>query len=109
MKGTIVLVPFPFTDLTAAKMRPALVLFEGGRDVVVAFISSRVPEVSSAWSVVVGMDHGEFGLTGLKVGSVFRLDKVATVLKDMVVGEIGEVGEVLKAEINEKLIEIYLL
>ena len=65
--------------------------------------------MSSAGSVVVGMDHGEFGLTGLKVGSVFRLDKVATVLKEMVVGEIGEVGEVLKAEINEKLVEIYLL
>jgi len=55
------------------------------------------------------MDHGEFGLTGLKVGSVIRLDKVAAVLKDMVVGEMGEVGEVLRGEINEKLVEIYLL
>ncbi len=65
MKGKIVLVPFPFTDLTAAKLRPALVLFEGRRDVVVAFISSRVPEGSSAWSVVGGMDHGGFWLQGL--------------------------------------------
>jgi len=109
LKGKIVLVPFPFTDLTAAKLRPALVLFEGDRDVVVAFISSRVTQVSSVGSVVVGMDHGEFGLTGLKVGSVIRLDKLATVIKDMVVGEIGEIGEVLRGEINEKLVEIYLL
>jgi mRNA interferase MazF len=35
--------------LTATKLRPALVLFEGERDVVVAFISSKVPrELGSA-------------------------------------------------------------
>ena len=43
MKGKIVLIHFPFTDLTAAKLRSALVLCEGKRDVVVAFISSKVP------------------------------------------------------------------
>lgn len=109
MKGKIVLVPFPFTDLTAAKLRPALVLFEGDRDVVVAFISSRIPERPPLGSVVIGDEHPEFELTGLKVESVIRLDKVATVLKELVVGEIGEVGDNLKREINEKMLEIYAL
>lgn len=52
MKGKIVLIPFPFTNLTAAKLRPALVLFEGERDVVVAFISSRVPDKPALTDVV---------------------------------------------------------
>ena len=33
MKGKIVLIPFPFTDFTTAKLGPALVLHEGKSDV----------------------------------------------------------------------------
>ncbi len=39
MKDKIVLIPFPFTDLTASKLRPALIIYEGDKDVIVAFIS----------------------------------------------------------------------
>ena len=109
MRGKIVLIPFPFTDLTSAKLRPVLVLYEGERDVVAAFISSRLPEKDSPESVLISDEHREFQLTGLKVSSVVRLDKVATVLKDLVVGEIGEVGDRLKREINGKLQKVYRL
>jgi mRNA interferase MazF len=43
MKGKIVAIPFPFTDLKGAKVRPALVIYEGHEDVIVAFISSKIP------------------------------------------------------------------
>lgn len=107
MKGKVVLIPFPFTDLTSAKLRPALVLFEGERDVIVAFISSRVSRKPSSTDLVVNETHPEFKLTGLKISSVIRLDKVATVTKDLILGEIGEIGSNLKREINTKLIQAY--
>lgn len=40
MKGKIIVIPFPFTDLSTYKRRPALVLHETKYDVVVAYISS---------------------------------------------------------------------
>jgi len=106
LKGKIVLIPFPFTNLTATKLRPALVLFEGERDVV-AFISSRVPRKPAPTDIIVGETHPDFKLTGLKVASVIRLDKVATILKDFIVGEIGEVGVKLKKEMNRKISKAY--
>jgi mRNA interferase MazF len=57
--------------------------------------------------VVVEESHSEFVLTGLKVSSVMRLDKIATILKDLVVGEIGELGSELKREVNLRLRKVY--
>ncbi|MBS7649033.1 type II toxin-antitoxin system PemK/MazF family toxin [Candidatus Bathyarchaeota archaeon] len=107
MKGKIVLVPFPFTDLTATKLRPALVLFEGERDVVVLFISSKVSRELGPTDIVVDETHPDFKLTGLKVASVIRLDKVATISKELILGEIGEIGVKLKKEINRMISEAY--
>jgi mRNA interferase MazF len=103
MKGKIVLVPFPFTDLTAAKLRPALVVYEGDEDVVVAFISSKVPSELSEVDVLVSKKDPGFKKSGLKVDSLIKLDKIATVLKDLVVGELGELGEESRREANRKL------
>jgi len=109
VKGKIVLIPFPFTDLTSAKLRPALVLIESENDCVVAFISSRVPTEPSSTEVLIREDHKEFAGTGLKRSSVLRLDKVATVSKSLMLGEIGQIGESLRREVNRKLREAYQL
>ena len=41
-KGNVVLIPFPFTDLTGNKLRPALILAETVLDVTVCFITTQL-------------------------------------------------------------------
>ena len=108
MKGKIVLIHFPFTDLTSTKLRPALVLYEGEKDVVVAFISSRIAKAKPT-DVVIDKNHSEFKQTGLKLESSLKLDKIATLSKELILGEIGEVGPKLKKEINYKISKTFKL
>src|SRR4030042_1961096 len=53
--------------------------------------------------ILITKDHTSFRKAGLKVDSVIKLDKIATVLKDLIVGELGEVDEKLRQEVNQKL------
>ena len=109
MKAKIVLIHFPFTDLTDSKLRPALVLHESEHDVVVAFISSKVPEYLQDSDFLVSMDHPSFLSTGLKVSSVIKFDKIATIAKDLIEGEIGEITRDLADECNLILRRIFIL
>ena len=55
VRSRIVLVPFPFDDLTSTKVRPAVCLTDEigpHHHVVLAFITSQVPELPSATDIV---------------------------------------------------------
>jgi mRNA interferase MazF len=109
MKGKIVVVPFPFTDLSSIKRRPALVLHETKYDIVVAYISSIMPSFISPEDVLISQTRPSFVGTGLLSDSVIMLDKLATVEKSLIVSILGEVDNDLKAEINPKLAACYRL
>src|SRR5437879_4370710 len=88
--GSIILVPFPFTDLTATKARPALIVSpsdRSARDVIVCFITSQVQP---------GIPHSlllkRTAASGLKVPSLVRFDKIATLDRRIVLGEIGRMS-----------------
>ena len=77
-KGRVVLVPFPFDDMTASKVRPAVCLTDPigpYRHVVVAFVSSQMPVDIAATNVVLGPQREGFGATGLRMASALRLHR----------------------------------
>jgi mRNA interferase MazF len=103
MKGDIVFVRFPFTDLSITKPRPALVLHEERDEVVLAYISSRVPILPSDTDVLVLRKESFFEATGLKRDSVIKLS-VLTTLKNWFIERLfGEVDDTLRDEINARL------
>ncbi len=102
-KGDIVLVYFPFTDLKGRKLRPALVLYEGKRDIVLAFISSRLEKYDPKTSVIIRKEDPGFEETGLKVSSIIRLDKIATIHKSLVAGKIGTLPQHFREKVNKKI------
>jgi mRNA interferase MazF len=77
-------------------------LYEGEKDVMVVFISSRIIKAKPN-DVLIKEQNSEFKQTGLKVESLIKIDKIATLSKRLIIGEIGEVGTKLKKEINEKI------
>ena len=89
--GMIVLIPFPFTDLSSSKVRPALIISSGnqGDDVVVCFISSGL----KAKGLEVSEGTPEFLSSGLKVDPVVRFDKIATLNKKLILGELGYLSD----------------
>src|SRR5204862_345445 len=83
----VVLVPFPFTDLSAIKQRPALVLSpdrsnEVRPDLVVAAITSQIPTKPGDDEVL--LSGNELKKTGLPKPSNIKLSKIFTIHQGLI-------------------------
>jgi mRNA interferase MazF len=101
-KGTIVLIPFPFTDLYGNKLRPALILAETALDVTVSFITTQVQ-----WQEPTDIMLQPSVTNGIKKTSLIRLSKIATVDKTLVKGKLGLIDQIHGADLNQKLKVIF--
>ena len=112
MKYKIVLVPFPFDDLTSTKVRPAVCLtneIEPYRHLVLAFITSQVSQNPNASDFVVDALAAEFSQTGLKVSSMIRLHRLMTVSKSIVTRELGHIPNSIQPEIERRIKDLFEL
>jgi len=103
-KGDIVLIPFPFTDLTGNKNRPAVILIESENDVAVCFITTQL-KWQSAYDIPVKPTE----LNGLKKPSLIRLSKLATIDKELIIGRLGVLDDQYQKRLNSNLIRLLKL
>ena len=109
IKGKVVLVPFPFDDLSATKVRPAVCITNAigkYRHVILAFITSRIPTGLLETDIVLDTNHPDFAASGLRQPSTIRLDHLMTVRTSLIRREIGKLSSETQNQIAQTLCKL---
>jgi len=90
VRGDIVIIPFPFTDLSGSKKRPAFVVADlNGDDIIVCQITSK--SKSDPFALPLGTH--DFISGSLPVDSFIRPNKIFTADKNIILSVAGHLGE----------------
>lgn len=101
--GSVVLVPFPFSDLSQAKLRPAVVLADAGRgDWVLCQVTSNPYGDPDA----VPLTRADFAAGSLRVESYARPGKLFTGDQSMMVAQVGRLETGCLRRIIEGVVSI---
>ncbi|NCA85134.1 MAG: type II toxin-antitoxin system PemK/MazF family toxin [Clostridia bacterium] len=106
IKNSIVLVPFPFDDLSGVKPRPALCLTnEIGKyhQIIRAFISSNLSHTLLSSDILIEKNSSNWNGTGLAVDSILRVHKIVTIPKILLKRKLGVINSELQQEVYLKL------
>ncbi len=104
IKGDVVVLPFPFSDLTANKKRPALVVANLiGDDLIVCLITSQNAKDSYATS----LSNTDFASGNLKHLSNIRPNRLFTADANIVLYRIGTLEKKKLEAVTKKIVEIF--
>lgn len=99
--GDIVLIKFPFTDGTTFKKRPAFIIKDtADEDVIVCRITSKL------YHTLYDIELQDWHQNGLKLPSVIRIHKIASLEKEMIDIKLGEVDSSVIAEVISALTKL---
>jgi mRNA interferase MazF len=104
--GDIVLIRYPQTDLAEGKLRPALVVAVApGRhtDLLLALITSRTYQAVPKFDEIINPSDSDYAATGLKVRSVVRLARLASVEPSVITARLGQVSPKRLQQIRKRL------
>jgi len=97
-KGDILLITFPYSDLTGSKLRPAVVLIETLLDFTVCFITTQISWQEPTDVLVMPSDRN-----GLRKKSLIRTNKIATLDRSLAKGLLGNLTSSEIKNLNNKL------
>jgi mRNA interferase MazF len=104
IKGDVVVVPFPFSDLSQSKRRPALVLAElEGDDLILCQITSQMNKDRYA----IPLAQNEFQAGSLKQSSHIRPNRLFTADHHIVLYSAGHIKKQKMDDVIEKLIGLF--
>ena len=94
LAGQIVLVPFPFSNLSGSKLRPVLLLCRASNrfdDWLVCMVSSKLHHAEPGLDEILNSGDEDFATTGLKAPSLLRLTRLAVIDGAAMVGSLGNI------------------
>ncbi len=104
IKGNVVTIPFPFSDLTAQKTRPALVISKlGGDDIILCQITSKIHNKDTYW---IELSTEDFVSGSLNKDSFIRPNKLFTADSKIINKNIGSITTAKLNAVIEKLTQI---
>lgn len=101
--GSVVLVPFPFSDLSQAKRRPGLVLASAGRD---DWILCQITGKSYGDPQALKLTDAHFKTGSLRLVSYVRPGKLFTANQSLLVGQVGTLKPARFRQIIEAVISL---
>jgi len=103
VKGSVVIIPFPFSDLSATKRRPALVLANlVGNDILLCQITSCCPDEEYA----ISLKTTDFITGTLPVDSYIRPARIFTADKNIIIRTAGIVSNEIINKTTDNIINI---
>jgi mRNA interferase MazF len=104
VKGDVVVVPFPFSDLSTSKRRPALVLADlPGEDVILCQITSQ--HVRGDYAI--GLSQQDFDTGQLNVLSNIRPNRIFTADKKIILYKVGKIKQPKLDEVYQMISQIF--
>ncbi|HEY1662768.1 MAG TPA: type II toxin-antitoxin system PemK/MazF family toxin [Verrucomicrobiae bacterium] len=101
--GQVVIVHFPFSDLTASKLRPAVVLADAGRgDWILCQITSKTYGDEKAIALV----DSDFARGSLRLASYVRPGKLFTANSSLVANQAGELQPGKFSAVREAVVRL---
>lgn len=96
LKGDVIVIPFPFSDLSSSKRRPALVIADTeGDDVILCQITS----IARHDKYAILLSDSDFSKGKLEFNSYIRPNKIFTADKSIIIRRIGNIRDQKRKEV----------